>query len=129
MRFQVISSAITCQQIISAMMNQCIFCHKKIKAAKQLFIHETKCELYGPFIQEESDGSFKCKKCFRNFENQRQIFTHMKVKHFVGIPLQNVRKCQRCFEPFDKNSKHEPSRKMLFQHFDRELRVTGSIQV
>ena len=64
-------------------MNQCMFCDRRLKSNKQLENHETKCELYSPFIQKEDDGTLKCTKCFRNFDSQRDIFIHMKLKHFL----------------------------------------------
>ena len=104
-------------------MNQCMFCDRKLKSIKQLENHETKCELYSQFIQKENDGTLKCTKCFRNFDSQRDIFIHMKLKHFLGIVVKNGRKYVRCRqEPFDEKTKHK---KLCSKFNDFVVKING----
>ena len=100
-----------------------MFCDRKLKSNKQLENHETKCELYSRFIQKENDGTLKCTKCFRNFDSQRDIFIHMKLKHFLGIVVKNGRKYVRCRqEPFDEKTKHK---KLCSKFNDFVVKING----
>ena len=105
LRFQFVSNFETLSAIMNQC-NQCMFCDKRLKSTKQLHTHETKCELYSPFIQKENDGTLKCTKCFRKFDNQRDIFLHMKREH-LHIVLKNGRKYVKSRQPFDDKSKRK----------------------
>ena len=105
LRFQFVSNFETLSAIMNQC-NQCMFCDKRLKSTKQLHTHETKCELYSPFIQKENDGTLKCTKCFRNFENQRDIFLHMKREH-LHIVSKNGRKYVKSRQPFDEKTKRK----------------------